>query len=244
LAYCWLIAVHEEVRHMNAEAEGPRRDGLSRGDLLRRAAVVGAVASLPAVGTAQFGVADAATVTATRQAVLTPGQTAVLEALVNRLIPADANGPSGTDAGVAAYISHALSGGLAGGIAATAPLYSAGLTAVDAWAQSAHGGVFTALTPDKQDAVITDIESGKATGFTPNSATFFAILHEHSLQGMFGDPVYGGNKNFAGWDLVRYPGVKMPVTPAEQRLGVAVKPAHRSAYSFPGFAAAKRQAQA
>jgi gluconate 2-dehydrogenase gamma chain len=235
---------HEEVAHVHAEADGPEREGFSRSGLLKRAAVIGVTATLPAVGTAQYGVADAATVTATRQAALTPAQTSVLEAFVNRLIPADANGPSGTDAGVAAYITHSLNGGLAGGIAATAPLYAAGLTAVDAWAQSAYGGVFTALTPDKQDAVIGDIQSGKATGFIPNAATFFAIVHEHSLEGMFGDPVYGGNKNFAGWNLVGYPGVQMPVPPAQQKLDVAVKAAHRSAYSFPGFAASKREAQA
>jgi gluconate 2-dehydrogenase gamma chain len=230
---------HEEVAHVHAEARG--REGISRGDLLKRATVIGVTATLPAVGTAQYGLADAATVTA---AALTPTQTAVLEAFVNRLIPADANGPSGTEAGVAAYISHGLSGGLAGGLAATAPLYAAGLTAVDAWSQSAYGGLFTALTPAKQDAVIADIQSGKATGFVPNAATFFAIVHEHSLEGMFCDPVYGGNKNFAGWTLIGYPGVKMPVPPAQQKLDVIVKPAHRSTYSFPGFGTAKRQAQA
>jgi gluconate 2-dehydrogenase gamma chain len=234
----------EEVAHVYTEAEGPERDGISRSDLLKRAAVIGVTATLPAIGTAQYGVADAATLTATRQAALTPAQTAVLEAFVNRLIPADANGPSGTDAGVPAYITHSLNGGLAGGIAATAPLYAAGLTAVDAWAQSAHGGVFTALTPDKQDAVIAEIQSGKATGFVPDAATFFAIVHEHSLQGMFGDPVYGGNKSFAGWDLVGYPGVQMPVPPAQQKLDLPVKKAHRSGYSFPGFAAGKKEAQA
>jgi gluconate 2-dehydrogenase gamma chain len=228
---------------VKAEADGPDREGLSRSALLKRAAVVSVAAAVPAVGTALFGVADAATVASTRQAALTPAQNGVLEALVNRLIPADANGPSGTDAGVAAYISHSLTGGLAGGIAATAPLYAAGLAAVDTWSQANYGALFSALAPDKQDAVITDIQTGKATGFVPDSATFFAILHEHSLQGMFGDPVYRGNKNFAGWDLIGFPGVKMPVKPTDQKLGVVVKPAHRSAYSFPGFAAQKREAE-
>jgi gluconate 2-dehydrogenase gamma chain len=235
---------HEEVAHVQAEADGAEHEELSRSALLKRATVIGVTAALPAVGTAQYGIADAATVTARRAVALTPTQTAILEAFVNRLIPADANGPSGTDAGVVAYITHGLSGGLAGGLAATAPLYSAGLDAVDAWAQSAYGGVFTALAPAKQDAVIADIQSGKATGFAPNAATFFAIVHEHSLEGMFCDPVYGGNKNFAGWTLVGYPGVRMPVSPAQQKLGVTIKPAHRSAYSFPGFGTAKRQAQA
>ncbi len=228
---------------MNANAEWLEQDRISRRELLKRAAVIGVAVALPAAGTAHFGVANAATATATRREVLTPAQTKVLEAFVDRLIPADSFGPGGTEAGVAAYISHALSGGLAGGISATAPLYTAGLTAVDAYAQKTYGAAFTALSKDKQDAVIADIESGKATGFVPNAATFFAVIHEHSLEGMFGDPVYGGNKNFAGWELMRYPGVTMPVTLGDQKLGVTVKPSHRSAYSYPGYEVAKKQAQ-
>jgi hypothetical protein len=28
------------------------------------------------------------------------------------------------------------------------------------------------------------------------------------MEGMFGDPVYGGNKNFAGWRQVNFPGAQ------------------------------------
>jgi hypothetical protein len=47
---------------------------------------------------------------------------------------------------------------------------------------------------------------------------------------MFGDPYYGGNKNFAGWDLIRYPGPWLVVAPEEQRLDKAPTPYRRSAY--------------
>jgi len=47
---------------------------------------------------------------------------------------------------------------------------------------------------------------------------------------MFSDPVYGGNKNFAGWNLIGYYGVKMPVTAADQKIGAKVKAAHASGY--------------
>ena len=43
---------------------------------------------------------------------------------------------------------------------------------------------------------------------------------EHALEGMFCDPVYGGNKNFAGWNLLNYPGVRMPVPAKYQQIGV------------------------
>jgi hypothetical protein len=32
---------------------------------------------------------------------------------------------------------------------------------------------------------------------------------------MFADPVYGGNKDFSGWNLVGFPGVQLIFTPAE-----------------------------
>ncbi len=54
--------------------------------------------------------------------------------------------------------------------------------------------------------MLCDVAAGKAPGFTPDSATFFAALREHTVQGMFSDPVYGGNRNFAGWMLLRLSG--------------------------------------
>jgi hypothetical protein len=86
--------------------------------------------------------------------------------------------------------------------------------------------------------------AGKATGFEPDSATFFATVREHTLEGMFGDPVYGGNKGFAGWNLIGYPGVRMPVPPRDQRIGATVKRAHKSTYAGGEFAAAKKEALA
>jgi gluconate 2-dehydrogenase gamma chain len=230
---------------MSADADQRDDELFSRRELLKRGAVAGAILTLPAFGTAHVGTAHAASTVsgaAGTGSVLTPAQTAILEAMVERLVPQDANGPGGKEAGAAVYIERSLAGGLAGGLSKAAPLYAAGLPAVDAYANSAYGAAFTALPPDKQDAVISDLQSNKATGFTPDSFTFFSAVHEHTLEGMFSDPVYGGNKNFAGWTLVGYPGVKMPVTAREQRIDAKVRPAHRSGYAFPGFSDARKAA--
>jgi gluconate 2-dehydrogenase gamma chain len=222
----------------------PTRAGLwSRRDVLRSGTAMGVVVSIPAVGTATLESALAAAAPKV-SAALSADQSAVLRAIVSRLVPTDANGPSGTDAGAAAYIEKALGGGLGGGLKNLAPFYNAGLSAVDAYATSAYGAAFTALSPGQQDAVLSDIEGGKASGFTPSSDAFFRAIHEHTLQGMFGDPVYGGNKNFAGWDLIGYPGVTMPVPARDQKIGVTVKKAHKSTYADGQFAKAKKEAQA
>jgi gluconate 2-dehydrogenase gamma chain len=234
----------EEFMGDTDERPHTTRAGLwSRREMLTRSTTMGVVITIPAVGTATVESALAAAAPKAAAA-LSPGQSAILKAIVGRLVPADALGPSGTDAGAAAYIEKSLGGGLAGGLKNLAPFYNAALSAVDAYSNSAYGAPFTDLPPDKQDAVLSDIETDKATGFTPSSSAFFAAVHEHTLQGMFGDPIYGGNKKFAGWDLIGYPGVKMPVSAHDQKLGVTVKRAHKSTYADGQFPKAKKEAQA
>ena len=80
-----------------------------------------------------------------------------------------------------------------------------------------------------------DVESGSATPgiFAGSSATFFTLVRTHTWQGMFGDPFYGGNANFIGWDLIGYPGVRSAAVTAEDQKRLErneLPPAHRSAY--------------
>ena len=66
----------------------------------------------------------------------------------------------------------------------------------------------------QQDEVITALEQGKATGFTwPSAQAFFNTVRTHTMEGMFADPIYGGNKDFAGWRLVGFPGAQPAVHP-------------------------------
>lgn len=67
--------------------------------------------------------------------------------------------------------------------------------------------------------------SGEATGnfaadmgsafVNPSAIAFFSMLRAHTAQGMFADPQYGGNRNFAGWRLVGFPGAQGGYTPLE-----------------------------
>ena len=61
------------------------------------------------------------------------------------------------------------------------------------------------------------------------------MVRTHTLQGTFGDPFYGGNANFVGWDLIGYPGVRTNVSADDQRLGVKLTPNHKSAYDTEMF---------
>ena len=201
--------------------------GLRRRELLRRAGVLGAAAAVPAaVATAPGAAKEREQLQA-----FAAQESDTLNALLARLIPTDAAGPGATEARVGRYIDRQL----AGEQKATAPLYEAGLAALDDHSRSRHGAPFTQLAPAQQDSILGDVEAGTAPGFVPDSATFFALVREHALQGMFGDPVHGGNADFAGWDLLGYPGVKLNFTRAEQRVGVRVRRAHRSTADYELF---------
>jgi hypothetical protein len=74
------------------------------------------------------------------------------------------------------------------------------------------------------------MENNQAAGFTPDSRTFFFRVRQLTLEGMFGDPFYGGNRGFAGWDLIRYPGPRMAVSADDQKLRQPIKPLRTSAH--------------
>jgi gluconate 2-dehydrogenase gamma chain len=212
---------------------------ISRRELLRCAGLAGAAA---AVARAELLVRaeapGAAPIQAPAAAARTPlehlsaSEADILDAIVARLIPADANGPGALEAGATRYIDRALGGALA----SSREAYRIGLTALDQYARASRGKPFRELDAADQDAVLIDVEDGRATGFAAGSAPFFALVRAHTLQGTLCDPFYGGNANFVGWDLIGYPGVRTLVTPDEQRLGADVPANHKSAYDTEMFA--------
>ena len=217
---------------------------ISRRDLLKRAAIVGAAAAAAGDGArAEAGdtgrSAESHALHAPEMAAreplenLTATEADQLEAVVARLIPTDAGGPGATEARAAHYIDRALGGALA----SSRQAYTAGLAALDRYARSSRGKAFTELSATDQDSVLIDVETGAATGFTGSSAAFFALVLSHTHQGTFGDPYYGGNANFIGWDLIGYPGIRTMVTAADQqRLEQHdLKPNHKSAYDYESF---------
>lgn len=154
---------------------------------------------------------------------LTADEMSTLKAAVGRLIPTDDLGPGASDADVHVFIDRSL----AAANAALLPTYRAGLAAL----AKAASGRFAAAVTDRQDALLTDAERGELAG-APDG--FFALLLEHTRQGMFGDPVYGGNRDFAGWNLIGYPGIKLIWTSKDQNIGATVAPEHISVAKYGG----------
>jgi hypothetical protein len=129
-------------------------------------------------------------------------------------MPGATGKPGALDAGVLNYIDLAL----AGAYADLQDFYRRGLAQLDRYCRKTYQSPFAQLAAARQDEVITALEGGKATEFTwPTAQEFFSTLRTHTMEGMFADPVYGGNKDFAGWRLVGFPGAQAIFTPADMQ---------------------------
>ena len=145
---------------------------------------------------------------------------ATVAAFAERLMPGEAGkagvpGKAGAlEAGVLNYIDLAL----AGAYADLQDFYRRGLAQLDRYCRHTYGEPFTRLSAARQDEVIAALEEGKAPEFEwPTAREFFNTLREHTVEGMFADPVYGGNKDFAGWRLVGFPGAQAIFTTADMQ---------------------------
>ncbi|HWG04182.1 MAG TPA: gluconate 2-dehydrogenase subunit 3 family protein [Beijerinckiaceae bacterium] len=133
-----------------------------------------------------------------------------IAAIAERIMPGAPGKPGATEAGVFNYIDLAL----AGAYADQQEFYRHGLTQLEAYCNATYQKSFSGLPTAQQDEVLTALEAGKATGFDwPHAQPFFNTLRKHTMEGMFADPVYGGNQNFVGWRLVGFPGAQQQFTP-------------------------------
>lgn len=133
-------------------------------------------------------------------------------AFAERLMPGGPGKPGATDANVLNYIDLAL----AGAYADQQDFYRRGLAQLEAHCRKTYHQSFARLSAAQQDEVIGALEQGKAGEFEfPTAQAFFNTLRTHTLEGMFADPAYGGNRDFAGWRLVGFPGAQLFYTQAD-----------------------------
>ena len=132
-------------------------------------------------------------------AVLEPAQLRVLEAVAERIFPAT-DTPGATAIGAVEYIVRALAGDYPEEI----PIYERGLGEIDRHALKRFGKNFTELEESHRDAVLSDFEHGRVD--FEGAADFFETVRCHVLEGVFGEPEYGGNRDLAGWRIVDFPG--------------------------------------
>jgi gluconate 2-dehydrogenase gamma chain len=135
----------------------------------------------------------------------------IVAAAAARIFPSDASGPGAREAGVAIYIDRQLGGpwgrdrfrytqgpfqddadGHLGyqGKATPREIYREALRKLQG---------FDRLPPADQDQRLRQIES----------TVFFSLLRQNTIEGMFSDPIHGGNVDMIGWQLIGFPGPRM-----------------------------------
>jgi gluconate 2-dehydrogenase gamma chain len=177
-------------------------------------AAAGAVAGAPAAAGYSF---------------LSLDEAAFVEALVDHMVPADELTPKGTDIGINIYIDRALAGAWGKGDRlymqgpwklgvpsqgyqlplTPAQLYRAGIEATNAYCRKTYGGkTFDRLDETQREEVLIGLSTGKVAfdGGLP-AGVFWTTVYQTVMEGMFSDPIYGGNRNKVGWKLINFPGV-------------------------------------
>ncbi|MEZ5490927.1 MAG: gluconate 2-dehydrogenase subunit 3 family protein [Gammaproteobacteria bacterium] len=215
----------------NESPANPSRRNLLKSAGLVGAAVAGSGAAAQAVTGQAPGRPEAQPRSREALEVLTAAEAETLEAITDRILPSDENGPGAREARAVHYIDRSL----ASDNASARGNYAAGLAAVDDYARKLHGHPFHVLSPELQDTVLLTVIQGQVPGFNPSGGGFFNMVRSHTLEGTFSDPYYGGNQDFIGWDMLRYPGVRIGVSENDVALGGNLAPAHQSAYDIPTF---------
>lgn len=172
-------------------------------------------------------------------------QARTVEAIAERIIPANGADAGATQAGVVYYIDRTISGFSAG----LQRVYRLGLRELESYCDREHSMRFVDLSAERQDDILRRFlgnETGGGTIAHPaglvQPATegldrggggsgsseegdlevlrfFFAVIREHTVEGYFCDPIYGGNRQAVGWRLVGFPGAQWGYTAQQMKPG-------------------------
>lgn len=158
----------------------------------------------------------------------TQDEARLITAMAERIFPSDDGTPGATDAHVVNYIDGQLHGPWGQGQreyrsgpflkpASTghgwqydltpAQAYRHALPQFDSYVKNKYGKSFVNLSATDQDAALTTLEGGLITSMSnPSALDFWGLFRANVLEGLFGDPLYGGNHNMVGWRWIGFPG--------------------------------------
>lgn len=152
-----------------------------------------------------------------------------VEAAVERIFPEDDNGPGAKALGVAYYIDHQLAGSYGfnardymeppffhgekvqgyQGRLKRREIFRIALREMQNYSHQKYKKGFTDITEDEQDTILKDFQEDKVKLTTISASGFFDLLRSATLEGVYSDPLYGGNINMEAWKMREYPGDQM-----------------------------------
>src|ERR1700737_4736396 len=204
--------------------------GFGRRDFLKKAVAGGAAAAATATtipGPSAQAQQPAAEPAAEGYEFLNLDEAAFVEALVDHMVPADELTPKGTEIGINIYIDRALAGAWGKGerlymqgpwkLGAPSQGYQlpltpeqlcrAGIEATNAHCHKTYGKSFDLIKEQQREDVLVALSTGKLVFDNGLPArVFWSTVYQTVMEGMFSDPIYGGNRDKAGWRLLGFPG--------------------------------------
>jgi gluconate 2-dehydrogenase gamma chain len=147
---------------------------------------------------------------------LTDAEATTVIALCEQIIPAD-EFPGATDAGVIFFIDRQL--GERGFYPSELPYYQKGVSALNAASKKLHGARFEKLDSNTQHNLLEKVEAGKVDDrdWKPSDQKdFFRMILAHTMQGFYGSPRHGGNRNYMSYTMM---GVEYPLVIGQNRYG-------------------------
>lgn len=156
-----------------------------------------------------------------------------INAAVDRLIPVDAHGPGGVEAGVPIFIDRQMDMPYGHGAYfymqgpfhidahptlgyqlqyTPRELYKLGIAAADSACKRTKSRTFADLPHLDQEQFLAAMERGAVVLEGPPAATFFGQLLSNVREGYFADPLYGGNRGMGGWKMIGFPGARADFT--------------------------------
>jgi len=149
----------------------------------------------------------------------------VLEQATELIFPKDDNGPGAIEIGVPYFIDKQMAGtwGINGGDYRLGPYLASepsvehssltrgqimitGIRKMNQLSHERFDTSFDQAEEDQQIEILQHFESGKVKMDGVNSSSFFSLLRTLTIEGVYSDPLYGGNRNMAGWKMKEYPG--------------------------------------
>jgi gluconate 2-dehydrogenase gamma chain len=132
---------------------------------------------------------------------ITVQESNLLDALVEQIIPTD-EWPGGRDAGVTNFIDKQLTESYT----RYQEVYRKGLLAIQETCKDQFQKQFEELPFEKQTLFLETMEAGKMEGKHWEKGfdrQFFRLIRDHSMQGFYGSPRHGGNKDNVSYKMMK-----------------------------------------
>ncbi|MGA2501980.1 MAG: gluconate 2-dehydrogenase subunit 3 family protein [Tepidisphaeraceae bacterium] len=185
---------------------------------LVKLAVIGAIGAAAGAGSAAI-ITHMGHAAPPRYRFFSEAEASLLIAICEQIIPGD-DAPGATDAGVIHYIDRQLSGALARHQRA----YRLGLESFRKTCLQVHKKPFEKLAFATQTEALRLIEAGKGPKElwgSPSQQEFFNLVIDHTMQGFYGSPRHGGNRDYASYRML---GLAYPNIIGQNRYASAKQP--------------------